>query len=641
MSELKPGLVIAGRYRIDALIGEGGMSTVWRGMDLTLSREVAVKILRDEIALQPESVSRFRREAHAAAKLNHPHVVQVYDTGVDGTIYYMVIEYLPEPDLKKIIKDWAPLPVAKVIDVAVQCCKALAYAHRNGIVHRDVKPHNILFTDDGRAKLSDFGIAAAVGAAGTGPGGFVLGSAHYMAPEQVQGSPAGPHSDLYSLGCVMYEALTGRTPFQGSSETDIASKHLRERPTPLRTLNPNVAPAVEFVVSKAMAREVSQRYRSAEEMLVDLSKLSGGQGLDRTGVFTAPEGATAVLQPPVAPRRELTPVAGARPDLAARAPGMSRPGPRSAEEGSEITPVLRPPVEARPNPWSALGAVVIAVLALIIVVWLARMAFYPEGNKKVQVPMVKGMSLAQARSALEANGLKVGQVSYESVPMGSEGTVIRQNPPEGQTVESGSAVDVVVNQGKELVIVVPVEGMSLTEANDTLERAKLKVGDVSQVYHATAPAGRVIKQAIKPATKVEAGTAIDLTVSKGPEPATITPPPAGAQGNLEPVEPDVTVVRDETFTPSDPSQRRFIVTVTVQGQQPGQSIQVVKTDDRGGPTVVMRGKLNPNQSQRVTVDTQGSATIEVIHEGKVVYRQDEQAPNLPSDTGRPAGTGPE
>ena len=224
------GSLVAGRYRLDGVIGEGGVAVVYKAFDITLERDVAVKVLREELVANPESVARFRREAHAAAKLNHPNIVQIYDTGVDDDIYFIVMEYLPEPDLKKIIQEYSPLPLRKVLEVCIQCARALAYAHKQGLVHRDIKPHNILFTNDGRVKLSDFGIAAVIGEHGVTEGGLVLGSAYYISPEQAQGGPATIQSDLYSLGVVMFECLTGRTPFTGASGAEVAAKHVRERP---------------------------------------------------------------------------------------------------------------------------------------------------------------------------------------------------------------------------------------------------------------------------------------------------------------------------------------------------------------------------------------------------------------------------
>ncbi len=628
MSQIRPGLVIAGRYRLDVLAGEGGMATVWRGTDQSLSRDVAIKVLREEVAAHADAVSRFRREAHAAAKLNHPNIVQIYDTGVDGDIHFIVMEYLSEPDLKKVIKGWAPLPEDRAIDVATQCCRALAYAHRNGIVHRDVKPHNILFTDDGRAELSDFGIAAAVGTGGADAGDFVLGSAHYISPEQAQGSPAGPHSDVYSLGCVLYECLSGKTPFSGASEAEIAANHVRERPVPIRSLNPRVSPAAEFVVNKAMAREIAQRYRTAEEMLGDLVKLSGGEDLERTGVLAAPEGATTVLQreydikPPADPG-----TANIRDRFAAQEPPDDEP----PTVTRTAAPVIRPPAEPQRPLAAPIIAIVLMVIALGLILWLSKTLFYPgQAARNVQVPMIQGRTLGEAKSLLETNDLLEGTVTYDEDPMQPAGNVIEQNPAAGEMVTAGSRVDLVVNRGTEEVVTVSVEGRTLEDANQVLERAGLSLGDITEIYHATVPEGVVIKQSPKPGTPAERSYPVDVIVSKGKEPETAVTPPTPTPSEDTPVsvvEPEVQMVEDENHTGGDGAERKFIVTVSVQGQELGQHIQVVKQDDRGGRVVVLSKKLDPNQTYDVPVITEGAAIIEVIHNSRVVFRQEEPAPS--------------
>ncbi len=636
MSDLRSGSTIAGRYRLDAIIGEGGMAVVWRGMDLSLSREVAIKVLREEIGVSADAVARFRKEAHSAAQLNHPNIVQIYDTGVDGDVHYIVMECLDEPDLKRIITEWAPLPEEKVIDVAIQCCRALSYAHKQGVVHRDVKPHNVLFTDDGRLKLSDFGIAAAAGSSGLGPGGTVLGSAPYMAPEQVQGSPAGPHSDLYSVGCVMYEALTGSTPFTGRSEDEIAAKHLRERPASVRAVNSSVSPSTEFVVSKAMAREVAKRYRSADEMLADLNKLQGGQGLDRTGVLQAPQGATSVLQPAAAPREIVSPGLSGRGDEIQVTPRPLAPIIEQRVEPRTVAPRAPAPDTRRPA-WGALLVLSMAVVALILVAVVAKRALSPgDADTTVQVPLVKGYKRADAQRTLEAHGLKLGSVTEITDSSSEPGVVIEQTPAEGQAVKAETAVDIVVNRGREQVAVPPVEEMTFSEANEELERAGLAVGnDVKQVYHATVPAGRVIKQETRPGVRVNKGDGINLVISKGPDPGAAPPPVEVPPEEPVPteVDPSVELTEDTEFaqTHAGTGKRRFYVTVTVQGQERAQMIKVVTQDDRGGRTTVLETRLDPAVSKRIPVLTEGAATIEVYHNGSLVWHLPMEAPDRPSD----------
>lgn len=618
------GSLIAGRYRVDALIGEGGVARVYRGTDTTLERRVAIKILRPELSDQADVVARFRREAHAAAKLNHPNIVQIYDTGVDEGRYYIVMEYLPEMNLKEVIKRYAPLPLHKVVEVAIACSEALAYAHRMGIVHRDVKPHNVLFTDDGRAKLSDFGIAAAAGEAGLTADGKVLGSAHYIAPEQAQGAEAGPQSDVYSLGVTLYEALTGRTPFDGQTAADIAAQHLREAPPSPRSLNPEIPPAAEFVVTKAMARDLARRYRSADEMLLDLRKLERGLDLDQTGVLTPTPEATMVLPRAGQPSRP--------------------PAPAYTEPPRPPTP---PPVRTRPEPSgganAALAGVGIGLLALLVivaVVFLVRAAFYPHtGPTMVEVPNVKGLTEAEARAEIERRGLVVGRVDREYSDERPAGEVIDQTPASGQTVPTASTVDLVVNRGRETVSVIDVTGMSPQRAQALLEAEGLTLGEVTELFHATAPAGMVFGQEPRAGTLVEKGSAVAVTVSKGPEeqtpPEEPQPPtePGVQPGGGEPQAADPRVFVDENpeHRPGDANAREFQVRVVAMGQVPDQQIEVRWRDETGATLREGPFTLQPGDSRSVQIRAEGTVTIEVHHQDRTVFEQTYAVPT--EDTG--------
>lgn len=605
------GSLIAGRYRLDELIGEGGVATVYKALDTVLERPVAVKVLRPEMAEHPEVLARFRREAHAAAKLNHPNIVSIYDTGVDGQTYYIVMEYLPEPDLKRIIKEYAPLPQRKVLEVSIQCARALAYAHKQGLVHRDVKPHNILFTDDGRVKLSDFGIAAAVGDGGLTDSGLVLGTAYYISPEQAQGAPATAQSDIYSLGVVMFECITGRPPFGGATPAEIAARHVRERPPALRALNPNVTPSAEYVINKAMARELTRRYRGADEMLVDLEKIADGVELDRTGVLT-PGGDEATMrlsptQMPVGPPVPTESVAAAPTPVrsATRMNGRSRAPERSPGSVAAATAL----------------AVVLGVIVLIGVILLVKAAFYPgQTPRKVQVPSVKGMTLADATTVIQGSGLKVGKVTYEEDDASLEGTVIRQVPDIGESVEAETEVNLVIRRGKRTVTVPDVRRRTVAEATERLQEGGLQVGDITEVYHDEIPQGQITSQAIPAGTKVESGTAVEISVSRGPEkpPETTTEPENGGELAEDPV---VEIRQDDSYHATSDKERRFTVKVSATGKQRGQKIQIVKSDDTGRGVEVGGGSLDPGASREWSVILTGNATIEVYHNDKVVFAE--------------------
>ncbi len=611
------GSLIAGRYRLDSRIGEGGLATVYRGLDITLERDVAVKILRPEMAENPDAVLRFRREAHAAAKLNHPNIVQLFDTGVDGDIYYIVMEYLPEPDLKRIIREYAPLPLRKVLEVSIQAARALAYAHRQGLVHRDVKPHNILFTDDGRVKLSDFGIAAAAGEHGLTEDGQVLGSAYYISPEQAQGGPATAQSDIYSLGVVMFECVTGRVPFTGATAAEIAAKHVRERPPSLRALNPAITPSAEFVINKAMARETTRRYRTADELLTDLEKLADGVELDRTGVLGVPsEEATLPLSPAQVP---------------VGAPATV-PRPSPVVPGPVVGAPTRAP-ERAPASVAAMTAlaIVVALAALIGVAFLVKQAFYPgQAPRQVAVPPVKGLTQARAEEELAKAGLKRGRITYVEVDTAPEGTVVDQVPGIGEMVEPGSAVDLTISRGKQTATVPNVTQRSVAEATERLEKEGLHVGTVEQIFHESVPVGLVVKQVPGPGLMAELGTPVDLTVSKGPEPTKpepVTPANGGDEAVAE--NPVVDIVPDETFSSDRPGERRLIVKISAMGTEMGQRIQIVKNDDTGREVVA--ATMDAGASREFPLKVVGNATIEVLHNDRSVFSAPAPAPESPTE----------
>ena len=588
--------IIAGRYRIETEIGHGGAATVYRAVDTTLDRTVAIKILNPEWAEDPEVVARFRREAHAAAKLNHPHIVQILDTGVDDGIYYLVMEYLPEPDLKKIIREYAPLSARKVIQVAQQCCQALAYAHNQGLVHRDVKPQNILFTDIGIAKLTDFGIAALAGDEPLTSSGMVLATAHYISPEQAQGKPVGPQSDLYSLGCAMYEALTGCTPFTGDTPAQIAAMHVRQRPPSPRTLNANVTPSEEYFINKAMAKDPTRRYRSAQEMLADLDKLAAGQELDRTGVLSVSEAATQPFR--------ATPTVPIEPPVRRQ----------SAAERASNAALIR----------GTVVAVVVALVVLVLMVWLIPLAFYPGRTPKmIQVPGVKGYTEALAREKLAEAQLAVGRITYEQDDTAPEGVVIDQIPSLGEMVSAGMAVDLVINRGKEIVTVPKVAGDSVATAATTLAEKGLKLGEIAEKFSDKVPTGYVIDQRIEAGTQVEKGTEVALVVSKGPEPAQPEPPADVGEppAELQPapvVEPYVSISLDDTYRSADPTERRYLVKVTAMGQDPGQLVEVIKRDESGSPVTELREEMDPGTAKQLHIIGKGNTTIEVYHNGSLI-----------------------
>ncbi|MBA2447142.1 MAG: serine/threonine protein kinase, partial [Chloroflexi bacterium] len=262
--------VLAGRYRLEGVLGQGGMAIVYRAEDTALGRPVAVKILREQFSADPEFLERFRREARAAASLSHPNVVAVFDVGRDGATNFIVMEYVEGEDLKDVIRREGPLPTARLINLGCQLAAALEYAHRRNLVHRDIKPHNVLVTRDDQLKVGDFGIAVALGARSITQAGMVIGSVHYMAPEQAQGQPPTRSTDIYALGVVLYEMATGQLPFEADSQLAVATMQIERLPTPPLQLNPRLPPALSEVILKALTKDPDERFQSAAEVAAAL-----------------------------------------------------------------------------------------------------------------------------------------------------------------------------------------------------------------------------------------------------------------------------------------------------------------------------------------------------------------------------------
>ncbi|HHW43609.1 MAG TPA: Stk1 family PASTA domain-containing Ser/Thr kinase, partial [Desulfotomaculum sp.] len=291
------GKQLGNRYEILEQLGGGGMAIVYKGRDTFLNRLVTIKMLRPEFSSDQDFTRRFRREAQAVASLSHPHIVSIYDVGQEEGVQYLVMEYVDGEDLKTLIRREGALDAERAVQIALQVLEALEHAHENNIVHRDIKPHNILLTKSGRAKLTDFGIAREATAATVTQTDTIVGSVHYLSPEQARGEVAGPKSDIYSLGVVLYEMLTGTVPFAGDSPISVAIKHIQEEPEPPSRRNPAIPPALEQVVLRALAKNPGQRFASAREMAIHLEDIFRGNAEEATRFIPVDEMATRVIKP--------------------------------------------------------------------------------------------------------------------------------------------------------------------------------------------------------------------------------------------------------------------------------------------------------------------------------------------------------
>ncbi len=497
MPELANGTLIDGRYRVISRLGTGGMADVFCAEDEQLGRKVAVKLLHRRFAEDPGFVERFRREAQAAAGLQHPNVVGVYDRGSFDDTYYIAMEYLSGRSLKQLIRDEAPLEPVRAIDITIQILKAARFAHRRGIIHRDLKPHNVIVDDSDHAKVTDFGIARA-GASDMTETGSIMGTAQYLSPEQAQGHAVSAASDLYSIGVVLYEMVTGRVPFDGESAVTIALKHVSEPPPPPRTLNPNIPPELEQVILWALNKNPADRPVDAEQFIEVLEQVksqivSGARG-ERTASFAA-VGVVGLVDDAA--------LHGANGDTGAGA---------LVPVVGEVEDPLGPPEDPDERrhkrrwwPW---------VVALVVLLLGGGAAAYVL-TRPVQktVPTVVDETLTVATATISNAGLTPSIIYVQdSKPAG---TVIRQSPQGGTKADQGSTVTLTVSQGPGNTNVPTVVGMTESQALRALRRSRLKVGNIRSEHSSQVPAGNATRTIPGAGQQEPVGTTVTLFVSSG------------------------------------------------------------------------------------------------------------------------------
>ena len=492
------GKLLGNRYEIIEKIGNGGMATVYKATDKVLKRNVAVKILRDEFTTDDEFIKRFEVEAQSAARLTHPNIVSIYDVGVDGNLYYIVMELIQGKTLKEIIvKEKGPLPWKWSINVSIQIASALEMAHRNNIIHRDIKPHNIIITEDGVAKVTDFGIAKAVSNSTITAFGTTIGSVHYFSPEHARGGFTDAKSDLYSLGVVMYEMVTGRVPFDADTPVSVALKHMQEEPVEPIELNPNLPIAVNKIIMRALQKDTTLRYQTASEMLVDLKKsLKDPEGDFVEELEYDPTAKTQVI------------------DTNAYRDNKQTKNSSGKKDGK-----FKTFVKTHKGLSIFIGLLLLFVLSLGGTMLVLNLTNPPE----VAMPNVVGLSKEEAQKEIENVKLKFEIEKEEYNKDVPEGFIISQVPSymeKFNKVKQGSTVKVVVSKGEEKTTVPKVVGMEKDKAVKALEDAKLKV-EIVEESSKKVQEGYVISQETSPDTEAFAGDTIKIHVSTGVEKATV------------------------------------------------------------------------------------------------------------------------
>jgi eukaryotic-like serine/threonine-protein kinase len=481
-------VTLDGRYHVLERIAAGGMGEVFRAHDAVLAREVAVKVLHPSLSGDQGFVERFRREARAAATLNHTNIVAVYDWGAVDGIYYMVMEYVHGRSVRELMNAGGRLAPAQAAEIVRQTLRALEHAHAKGIVHRDLKPENILLTTDGVAKLTDLGLARAFADATSTRAGAVTGTVQYLSPEQIRGEPADPRSDLYALGIVTFELLTGELPFTGETPMAIAYKHLSEDVPPPSRFTPDVGPELDGFVASATDKDREMRPESARAMRADLETIAAGLPRSRSLAAVVTD-----LPEVVAPADDLGGAIGAV---------------------TETIPRVDRTKRRRWRRWVGLAVVLALVAGAAWGTWTYAI---PHSHA---VPDLVGASVQDTRSQLEGLGFSVRLADGRFDPQAPEGTVLAIDPPAGTSLREGETVTLVPSLGPPPVPVPSVVGTTIDQARALLEDAHLQIGSIDRVYDDHAPAGQVLAQ--RPADgKAPSGSGVTLTVSKGHAPVAI------------------------------------------------------------------------------------------------------------------------
>jgi len=549
------GQVLNHRYEILEKLGEGGMAVAYRGRDRVLGRTVAIKVMRPELSTDAEFLARFRREARASAGIVHEHIAAVYDTGRDGPNHYIVMEYVEGESLRERLRREGPLPLAETLRIATETAEALEAAHAAGIVHRDIKPGNILLGNQGSVKVTDFGIARAMASSGHGETGRVVGSVSYVSPEQARGDAVGPQSDVYSLGVTLFEMLTGRPPFEANDRLAVLHKHIYDRPPLASDLRSGLPEEVASVVGHCLEKDLSLRFASAREALSYLA---------------------------VCPRTEAQ-------------------GWRRSLKG--MSPVRRLGQALGDVAWRVRRrAVLVGTGALLAAAGITAGTLWLSGDRPPRIPDLIGMGRAAAREQVETLHLGYREIGRKASDEVEAGAVLSQDPRAGTNAQEGAVVKVVLSAGSDQVVVPDVSEMALSQAELNLRAAGLNVGAVRENYDARAPKGYVRTTLPAPGVKVVKGTAVDVEISLGPKPTEVaTPPP--------PTPP----------TPAESgSGRRETITYRVPADE-GQGADVkvtIELDDARGRRTIYEGYHQPDEAlppQTFTVTS--STTVRILVNG--------------------------
>jgi serine/threonine-protein kinase len=514
--------VFSERYELNHLIARGGMAEVYRAHDRLLDRPVALKVLFPELSVDRTFVERFRREAQAAANLSHPNIVPVFDWGEDSGAYFIVMEFIDGRPLSSVLKTAGPLSADRAADIGAHVAAALGYAHKHGVIHRDVKPGNVLITDEGQVKVTDFGIARAVNTEESlTQTGAVMGTATYFSPEQAEGIGVDPRSDIYSLGVVLFEMVTGRAPFLGDTPVAVASKHVRDTPPVPREINPSIPPTFEAIILKSMAKDPNHRYATSEDLRADLLRFNEGRSVLAMEDPTAMQAALGVTQ-------AVGAVGGINATQAISAQARPGVGTGPGDEGEETR-------ERNRTRTYAIVLVALLLLLAVVGVLLARQLGYLGGASSFNLPNVVGKTVTQATNTLKGDGLTVATTTQATTTYAA-GTVLKTDPIAGALVKKGNTVTLTVAAPPVVPKTTVPSGITNTDVNSAesvLKQAGLQYTVKNQTNNA--PQGQVLSSDPASGASINQGATVTLIVSSGPSSVTV-PSVAGlnqaAAGNV-------------------------------------------------------------------------------------------------------------
>ena len=567
------GRLLGNRYEILENIGNGGMATVYKAKCHVLNRYVAVKVLRDEFTTDGEFVKRFNTEAQSAASLTHPNIVSVYDVGSEGDIHYIVMELRKGKTLKEIINEDGALSWKWSVNVAIQIASALETAHKNNIIHRDIKPHNIIITEDGIAKVTDFGIAKAVSNSTITAFGTTIGSVHYFSPEHARGGYTDAKSDLYSLGVVLYEMVTGQVPFNADTPVSVALKHMQEIPKEPMELNPNVPKAVNDIIMKAMQKDTNLRYQNATEMLRDLSK-----------ALKNPNGDFVVTE-----KQEDFPTQRISTIYDKSEEEPSRRNNENKKEDGKLKTFIKN--------HKALSLVLGGILLFVITILITNLVIKLVTKADVQIPDVVGMEQTEAQKTIEDAKLKYEKKSEEYNKDVPAGYIISQDPGymPNYNVKEGSTISVVVSLGQNLVKVPKVTGLTQEDATKQLEDLGLVV-NVEETYSSKVEAGYVIEQSVKENEEIDAGESITIKVSKGTEKVTVPDLTGKTESEAKTAIKDAGLKLKTVVTTEDKTKEDGVVVK--------QSLEAGTDVEKNATITITVNKLQENKKTMVVIDVQ-------------------------------------